>query len=101
MRAVPERGDRFGPLSLSLAIVPEGALALDSDPTPEGEPTRTASAFSTRPRRYRLAAIDGEVSGRAGRPNEASALGAEAALGGQDTQLSQSANDECVTWHSR
>jgi hypothetical protein len=101
MRAVPERGDRFGPLSLSLAIVPEGALALDSDPTPEGEPNPHGKCLSTRPRRYRLAAIDGEVPGRAGRPNEAPALGADAALGGQDTQLSQSANDECMTWHSR
>lgn len=62
---------------------------------PKANRIRTASAFATRPRRYRLAAIDGEVPGRAGRPNEAPAPGAEAALGGQDTHLSQSANDEC------
>jgi len=49
--AVPERGDRFGPLSLSLASSPESGLTLDSDPRrSKATRARTADAFTARTR---------------------------------------------------
>jgi hypothetical protein len=96
-RAVPERGDRFGPLSLSLANAP---LARSRWTRTRGARRRHQPARQVPFPRVRGEFISPLSTAKApvalADRMTTPALGAEAALGGQDTFLSQSADDECI-----